>query len=77
MGRYIQRKKNIRPNFEVWDKDTSEFPPGYHMIFDVKMGKTFRRKAQFFADGHKIKTPAATTYPLVMSKESVRIALNQ
>ena len=48
--------KNIRPTFEVWEKDISEFPPGYknitcHMIFDVKMGKNFRKKALFVADG--------------------------
>ena len=39
------------------------------------MGKTFRRKAQFVADGHKIKTPTAMTYSSVVSRESVRIAL--
>ena len=36
--------KNIRPDFEVWEKDISELPPGYqkitcHMIFDVNMEK--------------------------------------
>ena len=59
--------KNIRPAFEVWDKDISELPPGYqkntcHMIYDVKMGKTFRIKARFVTDGHKTKTTAAMTY---------------
>ena len=42
--------KNIRPAFEVWEIDISDFLPGYkkitcHMIFDVKMGKNFRIKA--------------------------------
>ena len=37
--------KNIRPAFEVREKDISELPLGYqkitcHKIFDVKMGKT-------------------------------------
>ena len=59
--------KNIRPTFEVWEKDISEFPPGYqnitcHMIFAVKMGENFRRKVIFVADGHKTKTPAAMNY---------------
>ena len=45
------------------------------MIFDVKMGKNFRRKAQFVADGHKTKTPAAMTYSLVVSRDLVRIVL--
>ena len=48
--------KNIRPDFEVWEKDISGLPPGYqnitcHMIFDVKMDENFRRKAQFVAYG--------------------------
>ncbi len=72
--------KNVRPAFEVWEKDISELPPGYqkitcHMIFDVKMGENFRRKARFVADGHKTKTPAAMTYSSVVSRDSVRIAL--
>ena len=32
------------------------------MIFDIKLGKNFRRKARFFADGHKTETPASITY---------------
>ena len=59
--------KNIRPDFEVWKKYISEFPPGYqnityHMIIDVKMGKCFRRKARFVVDGNNTKTPEAITY---------------
>ena len=45
------------------------------MIFDVKMGKNFRRKALFDEDGHKTKTPAAMTYSSLVSRESVFIAL--
>jgi hypothetical protein len=45
------------------------------MIFDVKMGENFRRKARFVADGHKTKTPAAMCYSSVVSRDSVRIAL--
>ena len=59
--------KNIRPDFEVREKYISELPPGYqnitcHMIFDVKIGKNFRRKARFFADGNNTKTPGAMPY---------------
>ena len=37
------KMRNIRPAFEVWEKDVEHIPPGYqqikcHMIFDVKMG---------------------------------------
>ena len=68
------------PAFEVWERDISELLPGYqnitcHIIFDVKTDKNFRRKAQFFADGHKTKTPAAITYSSVVYRDSVRIAM--
>ena len=72
--------KNIRPDFEVWEKDISELPPGYqkitcHIIFYVKMGNNFRRKAQLFSDGHKPKTPEAITYLAMVPRYSVWIAL--
>ena len=72
--------KNIRPDFEVREKDISKLPPGYqkitcHIIFDVKMGKNFRSKARFVADGHKTKNLASMTYSSVVSRDSVWIAL--
>ena len=46
--------RNVRPAFEVWEKEVEHIPPGYqqikcHMIFDVKMGENFRRNARFVA----------------------------
>ena len=72
--------KNIRPDFEVWEKYISELPPGYqkitcHMIFYVNIRENFIRKAQFVADGHKTKTPAAMTYSSLVSKGLVMITL--
>ena len=46
-----------------------------HVIFDIKLGENFRRKARFVADGHKTDTPAAITYSSVVSRDSVRIVL--
>ena len=46
-----------------------------HMIFDIKLGEGFRRKARFVADGHKTKTPPSVTYSSVVSRDSVRICL--
>ncbi len=46
-----------------------------HMIFDVKLGENFRRKARFVADGHKTNTPTSVTYSTVVSRNSVRICL--
>jgi hypothetical protein len=40
-------------------------PKGYkivstHMVFDVKLGENYRRKARLVADGHKNDAPAST-----------------
>ena len=72
--------RNVRPAFEVWGKDVEHIPPGYqqikcHMIFDVKMGETFRHKARFVAGGHTTETPTSLTYSSVVSRDSVRIIL--
>ena len=55
--------KNVRIAFEEFEGDVSAIPPGYqeiryHMIFDIKMGENFRRKARMVADGHRTETPA-------------------
>ena len=46
-----------------------------HMIFDVKFGENFRRKARLVAGGHMTDTPNTLTYSSVVSCDSVRIAL--
>lgn len=46
-----------------------------HLVFDVKLGENFRRKARYCADGHKTETPASMTYSSVVSRDSVRIML--
>ena len=71
--------KNVRVAFEEYDGDINDLV-GYkkldmHMIFDIKMGENFRRKARLVADGHKTATPATITYSSVVSRDSVRIAL--
>jgi len=58
--------KNVRIAFEEFEGDVSAITPGYqeircHMIFDIKMGETFRRKARMVADGHRTETPPALT----------------
>ena len=45
-----------------------------HMIFDIKMDN-FRRKARMVAGGHMTTAPAAVIYEIVVSSETVRIAL--
>ena len=46
-----------------------------HMIFDMKFGENFRRKARLVAGGHMTDTPNTLTYSSVVSCDSVRIAL--
>ena len=46
------------------------------MIFDIKMGENFRRKARLVANaGNETEAPATLTYSSVVSRDSVRIAL--
>ena len=46
-----------------------------HLIFDVKLGENFRRKARYCADGHKTQPPKAMVYSSVVSRDSVRLIL--
>ena len=71
--------KNVRIAFEVFEGDVATLPPNYsevkcHMIFDVKMGENFRRKARMVAGGHTTDVPAVLTYSSVVSRDSVSIA---
>ena len=72
--------KNVRPAFEEWEGTVDEIDNAYqeikcHLIFDIKIGENFRRKARFFAGGHTTVTPACMTYASVVTRDSVRIAL--
>jgi len=60
--------KNVRIAFEkhedkISDLDDYQEITG-HLVFDVKLGETFRRKAHYCADGNKTEAPSAITYPL-------------
>ena len=72
--------KNVRPAFEVFDGGVQQLPSGFqeikcHMIFGVKIGENFRRKAHLVAGGHTTDAPATLTYSSVISRDSVWIAL--
>ena len=71
---------NVRVAFEEFECDKIQLSPGYqevgcHMIFDIKMGKKFRRKPRMVAGGHTTETTSALTYAFVVSRDSFRIAL--
>ena len=70
---------NVRIAFKALSDD-DVIPPGYqqmrcHMIFDVKLGEGFRKKARLVAGGHQVEAPAHLSYSSVVSRETVRIAL--
>ena len=72
--------RNVRPAFEVFEGTKDQLPVGFqfmkcHMIFDVKFGENFHRKAQLVAGGHMTKMPATLMYSSVVSHDSVQIAL--
>ena len=77
----LKEMKNVRIAFEIYEGDINELvKKGFtkidcHMIFDIKMGENFRRKARLVAGGHKTETPSSITYSSVVSRDSVRIAL--
>ena len=70
----------MRIAFEEFEGDKSHLPPSYqevgrHIIFDIKMGKIFRRKLRMVAGGPTNETPAALTYAYLVSRDSVWIVL--
>lgn len=75
----MSEMKNVRPAFQIHEGDKASLV-GYqqvkcHIIWDVKLGENFRRKARLVAGGHTTDTPATLTYSSVVSRDSVRIAL--
>jgi hypothetical protein len=54
----------VRIVFEEYDGQPNSLV-GYtqitgHLVFDVKLGENFRRKARYCADGHKTGAPASS-----------------
>ena len=76
----MKEMKNMRPAFKIFEKRKEDIPIGYqqikcYMIFDVKLGENFRRKARLVGGGHTTTAPASITYSSVVSRDSVQIAL--
>jgi len=79
-GALMKEMRNVRPAFEIFDGTAKDLPVGYqrikcHVIWDVKLGENFRRKARLVAGGHTTTTPTSLTYSSVVSRESVWLAL--
>ena len=70
---------NVRVAFQLYENDPKSLL-GYqevqcHLIFDVKLGENFRRKARLVCQGNRTETPSSVTYSSVVSRDSVRICL--
>ena len=76
-----EEMKNVRTSFESYDGDPRELRElGYkeirgHLVFDVKLGENFRRKARYVAEGFRVSTPSSITYSSVVKRDSIRILL--
>ena len=73
--------KNVRPAFELYEGNKENLPPGYQqiksqIIFDIKLGENFIKKAQLIGGEHMTKAPNSITFLFVVSRDLVRIALN-
>ena len=70
---------NNRIAFQEHEDDITQLPEFKeitgHLVFDIKLGENFRRKARFCADGHKTEAPPSVTYSTVVSRDSVRVIL--
>ena len=69
--------RNVGVAFNILE-EKEQLPVGYkketgHIVYDVKMN--FTRKARWMKDGHFIPGPATSAYDVVVSRESVRVAL--
>ena len=63
--------KTVRPAFEVHEGEVKELI-GYqrircHLVYDVKLGENFRRKARYCANGSTTETPSLLTYSSVVA----------
>ena len=48
---------------------------GVHLVFDVKLGENYRRKARLVADGHRTESPSSIACSSIVSRDSVCIGL--
>ena len=72
--------KNVWPPFGLIRGNRYNIIIGYqqigcHMIFGIKLGENFWRKATLVGAGHKMGAPDSITYSSVVPCDSVRISL--
>ena len=80
VGCHTTGNENVRPAFEAYKGNKEDLPPGYqqikfHMIFDIKLGKNFRKYAGLVGGGYTKTAPSSLKFSSVVSRDSVRITL--
>ena len=68
----LQEMKNAQPVFKAYDGNKEDLPPGYqqiksHVIFDIKLGENFSRKALLVGGVHTTTSPSSIIFSLVVS----------
>jgi hypothetical protein len=73
----VLEMSNVRVAFEEYDGEMTQDgkPKGYkfvstHMMFDVKLGENYRRKARLVADGHQERSVNKVSLTLYFSRNS-------
>ena len=61
--RVAVQESNVSPGKMICHQEI-----GMHMIFDIKLGENFQRKARMSAGGNSTKTPSYVTYSSVESQ---------
>ena len=68
--RLVVQESNFSPEKLIGHQEI-----GLYMIFDIKLGDNFRRKARMVDGGHTTKTHSSVTYSSVISRYLVQIML--
>ena len=68
--RVAVQESNVSPKKMIGHQEI-----GLHIIFDIKLGENFRRKARIVDGGHTTKTTSSITYSSVVSQYLERIML--
>ena len=75
----MKEMKNVQLAFQEYEGAIKDLV-GYqaikcHIIWDIKLGENFQRKARLVAGGHMTDAPSLITYLSAVSRDLVCIAL--
>ena len=76
----MQEIRNVRPDFKEFEGNKEDVPIGFqqitcYMIFNIKLGENFQKKARLVGGGHQTIALVSITYLSAVSRDLVQIAL--